>query len=182
MFRPFSRAVKVVPKSKPGIRLSSTTTSRQVRSTHLSFADRPSYETIDQRILSQVGFTKKRQQVTAEYVDIHDLGGMVLDDISIDPADHDIQILDIDDAKLRHEVAEAVGIVNHAEATKVEADKELKVGDCIIYGRTLRTIFPAVVSYENRAHWVFFIVDTGSPLTYLSTQVGAPPVKERKAC
>ena len=55
----------------------------------------------------------------------------------------------------------------HAEATKEDANKELKIGDYIIYVRDIRTIFPAVVSYESRAHWVFFIVDTGAPLTYL---------------
>ena len=81
---------------------------------------------------------------------------------------------------MRHEVAEAVGIPYHAEATKEDANKELKIGDCIIYGRTLRTIFPAIVSYENRACWVFFIVDTGAPLTYLSAQVGAPSCERKE--
>jgi hypothetical protein len=38
-------------------------------------------------------------------------------------------------------------------------------------------MFPCVVSVKDRAHWVFFIVDPGAPLTYLSAQVSAPTYK-----
>lgn len=50
------------------------------------------------------------------------------------------------------------------EATKEVANKVVEIGDCHLYGRKLRTIFLA-----------------GSPLTYLSTQVGAPTC-EKGAC
>ncbi|KAG0131918.1 hypothetical protein HOY82DRAFT_669667 [Tuber indicum] len=45
------------------------------------------------------------------------------------------------------------------------------VGNCFIYGPNLHTIFPAAVTnYSGKAFWVFFLVDTGSPRTYLSTR------------
>ena len=49
------------------------------------------------------------------------------------------------------------------QATKEDANKGLEIGDCIIYGRNLRTIFLAVVAREDRAHWAIFIVDIGAP-------------------
>lgn len=54
-------------------------------------------------------------------------------------------------------------------AAKEEANnKTVNIGECFIYGRNLRTIFPAVVtsSDSGKAYWVFFVV-TSSPLTYL---------------
>lgn len=46
----------------------------------------------------------------------------------------------------------------------------------MVFGPQLRVIFPAVVSTEDSAFWIYFIVDTGSPLTYLSTQVNTLPL------
>jgi hypothetical protein len=123
-------------------------------------------------------FTRKRQQEAkerGEFIDIHDIGGT-------DPGDFDVLISDVDDEKLRGEVTEIVGIPYHAEATKEDAiGKVIKIGDCYIFGRKFRTIFPAVVGNDTRAHWVFFIVGTGSPLTYLSAQVSAPTC-EKETC
>jgi hypothetical protein len=174
MFRLLSRqAFKAVPR--PVFRLS-TGTSRRIHSVQLPYSGPPSYDTIARRFSSsqidpQTFFARKRQQEAkerGEYVDIHDIGG-------VDPKDFDILITDIDHGKLQHEIAEAVGIAYHLEATKEDANRIIEAGDCIIYGRNLRTIFPAVVACEmGKAHWVFFIVDTGSPLTYLSAQVNAP--------
>lgn len=73
----------------------------------------------------------------------------------MDPEDYDVLISDIDDEKLRGEVAEIVGIRYHAKATTEDANKVVEIGDCFIYGRKFRTIFPAVVACGVQAHWVF---------------------------
>ena len=43
----------------------------------------------------------------------------------------------------------------------------------MLFGPMLRAIFPAIVSndYKDKAYWIYFIIDTGSLLTFLSTQV-----------
>ena len=40
-----------------------------------------------------------------------------------------------------------------------------------IHGLHKRTIVPFIVTHGEEARWVFFIVDSGSPWTYLSTHV-----------
>jgi hypothetical protein len=47
-----------------------------------------------------------------------------------------------------------------------------------LYGTKLRMILPCVVSIDDKARWVFFIVTNGSPLTYISSQVSIHPLKE----
>lgn len=171
MFRLLSRqAFKAVSRPRLGLRLSNGTISHHVRTMQAPYSGPPSYDTIARRFSSdvvdpQAYFIRKRQQEAkdrGEYVDIHDIGG-------VDPEDFDVLISDVDDEKLRGEIAETVGIPYHAEAAKEDANKVVEIGDCYFYGRKLRAIFPAVVaSKKGKAHWVFFIVDTGSPLTYLS--------------
>lgn len=166
------QAVKAV--RKPRLILSIGTTSRHVHSMQTPYSGPPSYDMIARRFSSsqvdpQDYINRKHQQEAkerGEYFDIHDIGG-------VDPMDYDVLISDVDDEKLQGEVAEIVGIQYHAEATKGDANKAVKIGDCYIYGRKFRTIFPAVVGDGSRAHWVFFVVDSGSPLTYLSAQVSA---------
>lgn len=102
----------------------------------------------------QVYFVSKRQQEAkdrGEYADFHDIGG-------IDLADYDILLTDVNNEKLWGEIVEIVGIPYHAEATKKD-NRVIEIGDCYLYGRKLRKIFLTVVSYEDRAYWVFFVVD-----------------------
>ena len=109
----------------------------------------------------QAYFTRKHQQDArnrGEFIDIHDVG-------AVDPADYDVLLSDVDHKKLQTEIAEMVGIPYHAKATAEDANKVVKIGDCFIWN--FRTIFPAV-GKGSQAHWVFFIVSTGAPLTYLS--------------
>lgn len=141
----------------------------------------PSYDMITRRFSSQVDskvhINRKYHKETKErgqYVDLHDIGG-------VDPMDYDVLISDVNHEKLRGEVADIVGIQYHAEATKEDANKVVEIGDCYIYGRKFRTIFPAVVDDGSQAYWVFFIVDSGSPLTYLSAQVSAPTCEKDAA-
>lgn len=153
MFRLLSRqAFKAV--HRPGLRLSNGTASRQIHSMLLPYIGPPSYDTIARRfppdVDPQAYFTREHQQEAkerGEYVDIHDIGGT-------DPEDFDVLISDVDE-KLRGEVAETVGIPYHAEATKEDANKVVEIGDCYLYGRKVRTVFPAVVAHDDRAHWVF---------------------------
>jgi len=103
---------------------------------------------------------------STEFIDIHDIGGF-------DPKEFDILISDVGVSQLKHGIADAAGIPYHSPATKEEADAVVKIGDCFIYGRNLRTMFPAVVKRSGKAFWIVFLVDTGVPITYLSAEVSS---------
>lgn len=141
-----------------------------------------SYDMITRRLPSQVDSKAhinckyhKETGGRGQYVDLHDIGG-------VDPMDYDVLISDVNHEKLRGEVADIVGIQYHTEATREDANKVVEIGDCYIYGRKFRTIFPAVVDDDgSQAYWVFFIVDSGSLLTYLSAQVSAPTCEKDAA-
>jgi len=148
--------------------------TRYVHNEHAPFSGYPSYATIARRFSSQpnplnyfASNKAKEAKERGEFIDIHDIGG-------VDPKDYDVLITDVDDNILRTEVSELVGIPYLKEATKDEANDKVRIGHCIIYGMKQRTIFPCIVSFLDKAHWVFFIVDSGSPLTYLSVQVSVP--------
>lgn len=154
----------------------------QTRQIHIEQAPGPpSYATTAQRFSSHpnpLNFfaEKKVNQVIArgDYIDIHDIGG-------VDPNDYDVLITDITDMNdniLRSNVSDLVGIPYLREATKDEANNKVQIGHCFIYGRNLRTIFPCVVSYRDKAYWVFFIVSSGAPLTYLSASVSIHTYKK----
>jgi len=98
------------------------------------------------------------------FVDVHDIGG-------VDPNDYDVLITDVDDNTLHNEISHLVGIPYLKEATKEEADKVADSLRGFVYGRKYRMILPCVLKIEDKAHWVFFLVDGGAPLTYISTQV-----------
>jgi len=147
---------------------------RYVHNEHAPFSGHPSYATIARRFTSQPNpldyFASKKAKEAkerGEFIDIHDIGG-------VDPKDFDVLITDMDDNSLRTEISELIGIPYLKEATKDEANDEVEIGHCIIYGMKQRKIFPCIVRFKDKARWVFFIVDSGSPLTYLSVQVSVP--------
>jgi len=158
--------------------LSSSTTSRLVHSMQAPYAGPPSYDTIARRLSSDVKpqayYSRRRQQQAlerGELVDIHDVGGLDL---------KDFLITDIDHNRPQHEVAGIVGIPYVFPASKVEADKVITIGECFIFTRKARTIFPAVVAHPSgKGYWVFFLVNTCMPLTYLSAQDGNPTAELR---
>lgn len=140
------------------------------RAIQVPFSGPPTYDTVARRFSSYPNplafYAQKRQEDArdrGEFVDIHDIGG-------IDPKDFDVLITDIDEEKLRSEIAEVMGIQFLAKATEEDANTVVEIGHGYIFGRNVRTIFPCVVSHDGKAHWVFFIVDSGAPLTYLSVQ------------
>jgi hypothetical protein len=146
----------------------------QIRHVHIEqapFSGSPGYATITRRFSSYPNplyfFTEKRAKERierGEFVDIHDIG-------RADPTDYDVLITDVDDSILRSQISELVGVPYLQEATKEEANKVVETGSGFLYGRNSRTIFPCVVSYNGDARWIFFIVDSSSPLTYLSAPV-----------
>lgn len=90
-------------------------------------------------------------------------------------------ITDISHQTLETTIAEELGIPYLSKATESDAKEVVEVGEGYIHGETFRPIVPFVVSRRDEARLVFLIVDTGSPLTYLSTQVSAAPTCLNKA-
>ena len=84
---------------------------------------------------------------------------------------HDVLISDMDSHTLHSDISKFVGIPYLKEATKDEADKVVTSIQAFVYGRTFRNILPFILSINKKARWIFFIVDTGSPLTFISAEV-----------
>jgi len=133
-----------------------------------------SYETLGRLFSSTPGpqlyySIQKGQEASErrEWVDIHDIGFP-------DPKNYDALITDVTEDDLKNEVAEVSGIKFLQKVTKAEADEEVKVGHGFLYGYQSHMMFPYVVGYGDKAHWVFFLADTCSPLTYVSKTVSVP--------
>ena len=157
---------------------------RHAHTKPVPFSGPPSYATINRRFSSEPNpidfFAKKKAKEAIErgqFIDIHDIGG-------VDPKDYDVLITDISDNKLRTEIAELLGVPYLQEATKDEANKKIEIATGMTYttsitdGAKSRMVFPCVVSFKDNARWVFFIVDTSAPLTYLSAHVSASTYRE----
>ena len=114
----------------------------------------------------------KEAKERGEFIDIHDVGG-------VNPEDYDVLLTDMDDGKLRSEVAELIGVPYLKKTTKDKANNKLEIGRGVIYGRRYRILFPCVVGFKDQARWVFFVVNSGAPLTYLSPQVSAPTNRKK---
>jgi len=152
-------------------RLGNPLQTRQIHLEQAPFSGPPSYATIARRFSSHPNplkfFAEKKANeaiARGDYIDIHDISG-------VDPNSYDVLITDINDNTLRSNISDFIGIPYLREATKDDANKKVQIGHSFIYGQNFRTIFPCVVSYEDKAHWVFFIVSSGAPLTYLSASV-----------
>ena len=146
--------------------------ARHIHSLQAPFLRPPTYATLFQRFSSsnpnpiEYFSQKKAEEAVAHgtFVDIHDIG-------PVDPKDYDVLITDVDDHTLHNEISDLVGIPYLKEATKEEADKVADSLRGFVYGNKYRMILPCVLRIEDKAHWVFFIVNGGAPLTYISTQV-----------
>lgn len=88
------------------------------------------------------------------------------------PKDFDVLITDVTAKILRDEIAEIAGVPYLKRATKDE-NKKIDIGTGFAYGLNSRIMFPCVVGLEDRdkAYWNFFVVDSGSPHTYISPEV-----------
>jgi hypothetical protein len=89
--------------------------------------------------------------------------------------DYDVLSTDTYDDMVHSEISKLVGIPYLKEATKDEAGKVAREFDGIVYGQKLRMIFQCVLSIDDKSRWVFFLVHSGSPLTYISTEVSVHP-------
>lgn len=148
--------------------------SRNVHTMQAPYTGPPTYDTLARRFNSSPSplafFINKRQQEArdrGDFIDIHDVGG-------VDPKDYDVLITDIDSNKLRSEIAEVIGIPYLAKASEADAYKVVEIGHGMVYGPMFRSVLPCVVSRHGRSHWLFFIIDTGAPLTYPSAEVSTP--------
>ena len=133
----------------------------------------PSYATLAKRFStdpSPVPYYQAKKVSEAikrgQYVDIHDIGGP-------DPNDYDVLLTDMDFDTLKTEISEVGGIPYLQKATKYDAEEIVEEGIAMIFGTKKRVIFPAVVknAKKDKAHWIYFVIDTCAPITYLSTQV-----------
>jgi hypothetical protein len=146
----------------------------QVRHLHdnsVPYSGPPSYTTLARRFSSEpnpVSFLArekvKKNIENGSFVDIHDIGG-------VDPKDYDNLITDVDNDILQSEIAELAGMSYLEEAKKDEADNMPDKIHGFMYGRKFRMILPCLFGIGDKARWVFFIVDGGAPLTYISSQV-----------
>ena len=80
-------------------------------------------------------------------------------------------ISDVTHETLNTTIAEELGLPYLGKATKSAAEEKIKMLDGYIYGPNERTIFSLPVTHKEMACWVFFILDTGCPSTYFSTEV-----------
>lgn len=92
-------------------------------------------------------------------------------EVGLYPEEYDITIPDISHETLQHRVSEKLGIDYLSEAFD-EAKKPVSMCNGYIFGRNKRPMVALVVSHGGEYRWVFFVVDTGSPWTYVSRQVG----------
>lgn len=146
--------------------------ARRTYSHQSPFSGPPSYATLFERFspsnpspLRYFSRIKAEENISrGTFVDIHDIG-------AVDPKDYDVLITDIDNKALENEISDRVGIQYLKEATNDEANKVLDSVPGFVYGRKYRMILPCVLRIEDKARWVFFVVDSGAPLTYISAQV-----------
>ena len=136
------------------------------------FSGPPSYTTLARCFsvpcpsLISIAYKAAKEAIErGQLVDIHDIGGVDL-------------ITDIDNDTLHSEISKLADIPYLKETTKDEADKVPEQVRGFAYGPKFRLIFPCVLSVEDKARWVFFIVDTRAPVTYISAQVSVHPHRE----
>ena len=92
---------------------------------------------------------------------------MLETDISYDPTSFDILITDICAQDLREVISNKLN-VKYLSNSNQEHDGNV---DGIIHGRSFRLICTLTVKIREKIKFVHFIVDTGSPTTYLSDDV-----------
>ncbi|KAN0073504.1 hypothetical protein V8E54_008724 [Elaphomyces granulatus] len=81
-------------------------------------------------------------------------------------------LTDVTEKTLRTAVAELTGISYLQDACENEASLKVEHGSGFLYGPNFRPIFPCIVkNKKGNAKWVFFVVDSCSPATYLSATV-----------
>lgn len=111
--------------------------------------------------LNDIAEKRRKLERNQPFVDIEDLD-------TIQPQDYDVLITDIDEGKLKSEIAEDLGVDYLGKATRGQASIKAEYIDGLLCGRRRRPVLPCVVQYGDKAAWVIFVVDTSAPATYLS--------------
>ena len=147
--------------------LSRGTTSHYVHSRQAPYSGPAGRDKISRRLSSHLTRKHRREaKERGEYVDIHAIGGT-------DPGEYDDLTTDMKDIKHQalENIVEGLGIPYPSRVGEAEAKALVKVGNGYIHGLKSRAIAPFIVGHQDEARWVFFILATGAPLTYLSDQV-----------
>src|SRR5947207_2763098 len=76
---------------------------------------------------------------------------------------------------LHTDISKLVGKKYLQKATDQEALEVPNKIHGFLYGYEKRPMFPCVVTIKRKAHWVFFLVDTESPHTFMSSEVSFHP-------
>jgi hypothetical protein len=161
------RALSLFYKPAPSLSLQ----ARLTHSLQPPFSGPPTYATLFARFSpsnpSPIGyFSQKKAEENISrgiFVGIHEIA-------TNNPNEYNVLISDIDNKVLENEISDIVGIQYLKEATNAEADKVLTSIPGFVYGKGYCMILPCVVRIKGKARWVFFIVDSGSLATYISTQ------------
>ena len=120
----------------------------------------------------QLYFNRKHQQEAkdrGDYIDIHD--------ISRNSADYDVLITDITHETLDTTIANEIGVTYLSKAEEADAKEVIEAASGYIFGMKRRPIVPFIVNYGKESRWAFFLLDSGSPGTYLSIQVSVEITK-----
>ena len=131
----------------------------------------PTYETLRKRFMASARdpesfYSRQRQEEArdkGQFVDVHDI-------TEIQPSEFDVLISDITHETLESTISQDMGI-NYLAKAEPDADCVVESATGYIRRSGHRALVPLVVNHGGEARWVFFIIDSGSPLTYLSVQV-----------
>ncbi|KAL1964762.1 hypothetical protein VTN77DRAFT_6629 [Rasamsonia byssochlamydoides] len=94
----------------------------------------------------------------------------ILDPGYVTPDQFDVFLADVTYSKLKTDMSQIFGVEYLSQATDADAKHISDIDQAISHGETYRTIYPCVVCIRDKAYWVFFIIDSGAPFTYLSSQ------------
>lgn len=85
-----------------------------------------------------------------------------------------VLLTDINHKTLEGEISELVKMKYHSRVPYDNEQNAPNKIECFMYGRNNQTICPTAVTHGDNSYFVFFLVDPGSPVTYLSSQVDNP--------
>ena len=153
-----------------------TSTPRWIPSKKLPYSGLPNCEMIARRFSSSqtdppayfARNLKQEKLQRGEFTDIHD----ITPEEAIYPYEYDVLLSDVTHDTLKQTISDEIGIAYISEATG-DAKQPVSVCDGYIYGPNRRPIVPLVVSYQEQSRWVFFLIDSSSPWTFLSSQVSS---------
>jgi hypothetical protein len=91
-------------------------------------------------------------------------------DPSDDPKLYDILISDVDRQTLGGDISKALGY-KYLESISPEYIKPQPEIPGILFGRHHRLFFCLATTFNGRSHYLHFLLDTGSPYTYLADDV-----------